>query len=80
MSVTPPMQVGYPDLNLDVQVLKEKSLANNPWLQVRQAKIGQSEVEVKLAKKEYWPDMDFKVAYGQRDDDPTGGNRPDFVS
>ena len=46
----------------------------------RQAKIGQSEVEINLAKKEYWPDMDFKVAYGQRDDDPTGGDRPDFFS
>ncbi len=80
MSVSPPMELGYPDLNLDSQVLTEKSLANNPWLRVRQAKIGQSEVEVKLAKKEYWPDMDFKVAYGQRDDDPTGRDRPDFFS
>ena len=80
MSVTPPIDVRYPDLKLNSQALKDKSLANNPWLQVRQAKIGQSEVEVKLAKKDYWPDMDFRVAYGQRDNDPNDGNRPDFFS
>ena len=80
MSVTPPVDLAYPDLKLDSQALKEKSLTNNPWLGVRQAKIGQSEVEVELAKKDYWPDMDFRVAYGQRDNDPNDGNRPDFFS
>ena len=80
MAVTPPMDLGYPDLKLNSQALKEKSLANNPWLRVRQAKVGQSEVEVNLAKKDYWPDMDFRVAYGQRDNDPNDGNRPDFFS
>jgi cobalt-zinc-cadmium efflux system outer membrane protein len=80
MSVTPPLDLQYPDLVLDSQILKEKSLANNPWLGVRQAKIGQSEVEVELAKKDYWPDMDFRVAYGQREDAPDGSNRPDFFS
>ena len=80
MSVTPPVDLAYPDLKLDSQALKEKSLTNNPWLGVRQAKIGQSEVEVELAKKDYWPDMDFRVAYGQRDKDPNDGNRPDFFS
>jgi cobalt-zinc-cadmium efflux system outer membrane protein len=80
MSVTPPMDLGYLDLKLNSQALKEKSLANNPWLRVREAKIGQSEVEVELAKKDYWPDMDFRVAYGQRDNDPNDGNRPDFFS
>jgi outer membrane protein TolC len=80
MSVPPPMDLRYPDLKLNSQALKEISLANNPWLRVRQAKIGQSEVEVKLAKKDYWPDMDFRVAYGQRDNDPNDGNRPDFFS
>jgi cobalt-zinc-cadmium efflux system outer membrane protein len=80
ISGTPPIDLGYPDLKLNPQSLKEKSLANNPWLRVRQAKIGQSEVEVEMAKKDYWPDMDFRVAYGQRDNDPNDGNRPDFFS
>jgi outer membrane protein TolC len=82
-SIDPLMNMSYPEAELDSQALKEmkeSSLAQNPWLQVRQAKVAQSEVEIKLAKKEYWPDMDFKVAYGQRDEDFTGRNLPDFFS
>ena len=83
MSIKPLMDLEYPEVQLDSQALKdlkEKSLAHNPWLRLRQAKVAQSEVEIKLAKKEYWPDMDFKVAYGQRDKDFTGRNLPDFFS
>jgi outer membrane protein TolC len=83
MSIKPLMDLEYPEVQLDSQALKdlkEKSLAHNPWLRLRQAKVAQSEVEIKLAKKEYWPDMDFKVAYGQRDEDFTGRDLPDFFS
>jgi len=82
-SIDPLVDLSYPNVEVDFQALKEmkeRSLARNPWLQLRQAKVAQSEVEIKLAKKEYWPDMDFRVAYGQREDDPSGGNRPDFFS
>jgi len=82
-SIDPLIDISYPEVELDFQALKEmkeRSLAKNPWLQVRQAKVAQSEVDTKLAKKEYWPDMDFKVAYGQRDEDFTGRNLPDFFS
>jgi len=82
-SIDPLVDLSYPNVEVDFQALKEmkeRSLAKNPWLQLRQAKVAQSEVEIKLAKKEYWPDMDFRVAYGQREDDPSGGNRPDFFS
>lgn len=83
MSIKPLMDLEYPEVQLDLQALKDlkgKSLAHNPWLRLRQAKVAQSEVEIKLAKKEYWPDMDFKVAYGQRDEDFTGRDLPDFFS
>jgi len=82
-SINPLVDLSYPNVEVDFQALKEmkeRSLAKNPWLQLRQTKVAQSEVEIKLAKKEYWPDMDFRVAYGQREDDPSGGNRPDFFS
>ncbi len=36
--------------------------------------------EIELARKDYWPDMDFKLAYGQREEDFTGRDLPDFVS
>jgi len=83
ISIKPFIDLEYPKVELnfqDLKDLKERSLANNPWLRLRQAKVAQSEVEIKLAKKEYWPDMDFKVAYGQRDEDFTGRNLPDFFS
>ena len=83
ISINPLLDPRYPVVEMDFQTvkeIKERSLANNPWLQLRQTKVAQSEVEIKLAKKEYWPDMDFRVAYGQREDDPNGGNRPDFFS
>jgi outer membrane protein TolC len=83
MSVKPLMDLKYPEVELDPQDLKdlkEWSLNHNPWLRLRQAKVAQSEVEIKIAKKEYWPDMDFKVAYGQRDEDFTGRDLPDFFS
>ncbi len=83
MAINPLIDLSYPALGLDFQALKamkERSLAKNPWLHLRQARVAQSEVEINLAKKEYWPDMDFRVAYGQRDDDPNGSDRPDFFS
>ena len=83
ISINPLLDPRYPVVEMDFQTvkeIKERSLANNPWLQLRQTKVAQSEVEIKLAKKEYWPDMDFRVAYGQREDAPDGSNRPDFFS
>jgi outer membrane protein TolC len=39
-----------------------------------------SRVSQALAEKEALPDVDVKVAYGQRDDDPMGNSRSDFIS
>ena len=40
----------------------------------------QAGLKIELALKDYWPEMDFKVAYGQRDEDRTGRDLDDFVS
>ncbi len=37
-------------------------------------------MDIELARKDYWPDMDVKLAYGQREEDRTGRDLPDFVS
>ena len=52
----------------------------NPWLKVKQAEVDQANVEIELAQKDYWPDMDFTVAYGQREEDLNGRDLPDFFS
>ncbi|MBW1979889.1 MAG: TolC family protein [Deltaproteobacteria bacterium] len=78
--VPPPAQLDYPNLRLDVKSLAVQSLQGNPWLRVKQFEIDEKEVDIQLAKKDYYPNFDFKVAYGQRDEDRTGRSLPDFVS
>jgi outer membrane protein TolC len=78
--VTPTGKLPYPDLRLAVAALQAQTLNQNPQLGVRQAEVDRAAVEIELAKKEYWPDMDFKVAYGQRGEDFTGRDLPDFLS
>jgi outer membrane protein TolC len=78
--VYPPQHLAFPEYNLTLETLKQQSLQSNPWLWVRQAEVDMALVEIELAKKDYWPDMDFKVAYGQREEDRTGRDLPDFVS
>jgi outer membrane protein TolC len=78
--VEPPTELELMSLRLNVQDLTSRMLQENPQLRVKQADIGIAETEVELAKKDYWPDMDFRVAYGQRDEDRTGRSLPDFVS
>ncbi len=50
-----------------------------PALTGLQHKIEQSRLAARLAEKEYYPDIDFGLSYGQRDD-ADGIERPDFVS
>ena len=80
MIVEPPTKLELMNLQLNAEALASKTLQENPQLRVKQADIGIAEVEIELAKKDYWPDMDFRVAYGQRDEDRTGRSLPDFVS
>jgi outer membrane protein TolC len=80
MIVEPPTELELMNLGLNAEDLTSRMLQENPQLRVKQADIGIAETEVELAKKNYWPDMDFRVAYGQRDEDRTGRSLPDFVS
>jgi outer membrane protein TolC len=78
--IKPPKDLQHLDIKPDFESLKSQSLSENPWLGVRQAEVDQATVGIDLAKKDYWPDMDFKVGYGQRDEDLTGRDLPDFFS
>ncbi|MDH3875530.1 MAG: TolC family protein [Desulfobacteraceae bacterium] len=78
--VIPPENPPLPDLILKQETLQNRALKMNPWLKVKLAEINQASVEVELARKDYWPDMDFKVAYGQRDESQSGQDRADFLS
>jgi outer membrane protein TolC len=78
--VIPPENLPFPDLLLKGEELQDRALKMNPWLKVKLAEINQASVEVELARKDYWPDMDFKVAYGQRDESQSGQDWADFFS
>ncbi len=78
--VTPPESLKYPDTVLEEKKLQTLALKMNPWLKVKMAEIDLATTEIELARKDYWPDMDFKVAYGQRDESQNGQDRADFLS
>ncbi|MBW2597962.1 MAG: TolC family protein [Deltaproteobacteria bacterium] len=78
--VVPPENLPYPDFELEKKELQTRSLTMNPWLKVKQAEVDQANVEIELAQKDYWPDMDFTVAYGQREEDLNDRDLPDFFS
>ena len=53
---------------------------SNPKLQANRARERAVNDDIRLARKEYYPDMGFMVEYMQRDDSPSGMERPDFLS
>ena len=73
-------QITLPEIDLPTKELQERSIKENPWLHMKQAEIDQAKIKIDLAHKDYMPYMYFKAAYGQRDDDATGRDRPDFFS
>lgn len=75
-----PENLPYMNLKLNIKDLQDRVLKTNPMLEVRQAEIDKAGVDIELARKDYWPDMDVKVAYGQREEDLNGRDLPDFVS
>ncbi|UCG05686.1 MAG: TolC family protein [Desulfobacterales bacterium] len=80
MAVERPTGLEFMSLQLNAEELTSMALQENPQLRVKQAEIDMAQVEIELAKKDYWPDLEFMLAYGQRDEDRTGRSLPDFIS
>lgn len=72
----------FPDLSgLNREALTAEAIEKNPLVKARHAAVLKAEVDLQLAEKDYMPDMNFTVAYGQREDDPVSGrDRSDFLS
>ncbi len=69
------------DIFFDGDRLTASSLHFNPTVMAAQTAVLKARVDVELAEKDYMPDMDFRLSYGQRDDDPvSGSDRADFLS
>ena len=78
-----PINVGAPHLavgpvfDLDPGTF---SIENRPQLLALQALVERSSRSIDLAQRDYYPDFDLKLQYGQRDRAPDGMPRDDMVS
>ncbi len=66
-----------PELESDLVTL---AMGSRPQLQALQALVDRNDKAVDLAEREYYPDFDLKLQYGQRDRSPDGMPRDDMVS
>lgn len=78
--ITPSDDIRFLDLPLDLKALQERTLRQNPRIRVKRLEAEIGTLEVQIARTDYWPDMNFTLAYGQREDDPLGRERADFLS
>lgn len=81
-TVTPPVPES-PQLReetLNLELLRETALAQRPQLLALQSIVSRNKKAVELANRNYYPDFDVRLAYGQRDNMLDGTRRPDMVS
>jgi outer membrane protein TolC len=78
-----PINVGAPTLavgwSLDVDSAA-LAMENRPQLLALQALVARNIKSLELTQREYYPDFDLKLQYGQRDRAPDGMPRDDMVS
>jgi outer membrane protein, heavy metal efflux system len=65
---------------LSLESLRETALSQRPQLLALQSMVARNEKALDLARKNYYPDFDVRLAYGQRDNMLDGSRRPDMVS
>lgn len=68
------------EFNKDLTELQNITIENKPVLKLANLMVKKNETALNLAKKEYFPDFDLGVSYGQRDSRMDGTERNDMVS
>jgi outer membrane protein, heavy metal efflux system len=79
-SVGKPEEVVYRKFPLTIAQLQTMALEMNPTLKGMKKMIEAKEKAYALAKREYYPDFNFKFAYGQRDSTPNGISRMNMLT
>ena len=74
-----PEEVSLEKFSADPEELVKAAAERRPSLQSVKRMVERNQASLKLAERDYYPDFDIKLAYGQRDDGPAG-RRPDMVS
>ena len=80
--VTPPVPE-LPQLReetLSLESLRETAMTQRPQLLALQSIVARNEKALELARKNYYPDFDIRLAYGQRNSMLDGTSRPDMVT
>jgi outer membrane protein TolC len=75
-----PAALRLPETALPFESLRETALKERPQLLGLQSLIDRSAKALDLARKDYYPDFDVKLSYGQREDMQDGMPRDDMVS
>ena len=65
---------------LNLESLRETALAQRPQLLALLSIVSRNEKALDLARKDYYPDFDVRLSYGQRDNMLDGTRRSDMVS
>jgi outer membrane protein TolC len=73
-----PLQLGEETLSLES--LREAALAQRPQLLALQSIVARNDKALELTRKNYYPDLDVRLSYGQRDNMLDGTKRPDMVT
>ena len=68
------------ELDLSIEQLRATARASRPQLLAQQRTIDRSVAMLDMARKEYYPDFDFRVSYGQRENTVDGMKREDMIS
>lgn len=65
---------------LNLESLRETAMTQRPQLLALQSIVARNEKAVDLARRNYYPDFDVRLAYGQRDNMLDNTRRPDMVT
>lgn len=71
---------GTRELRLNLEALRDTALRQRPQLLALRNEIEKNNAAIDLARKEYSPDFDVRLSYGQRESILDGTKRPDMVS
>jgi outer membrane protein TolC len=71
---------GTPQVRLELESLRETALRQRPQLLALRNMVDKNSASIELARKEYDPDFDVRLSYGQRESMLDGTKRPDMVS
>lgn len=76
----PPSLTNVSDPPLNLESLRESAWTARPRLLALQSLVARNDKALELARKNYYPDLDVRMSYGQRDNMLDGSRRPDMVS